>query len=251
MGRASGRKKAKENKPVVQPERGASFDNRVAFVWGLIVTVVLLFKHNDVIWTSILLFTLWIALIFAFLRLSPIQRSGSWWVKSFVALIVTSGVVWFGFNVWPNENYFDGLADLTNKRRQTLVDKLSAIEPTTLRPRSIPVHIMCPTYDEADCSLASPFVSIFEEAGWRVINNTVDRVLTGIPHPGLYFVLYSPKDKDLSKPDEKVYLWVPVCQMEMQKILEQELHLKSDLVTGKTYPPNEIGVYFGSGLASQ
>jgi hypothetical protein len=159
--------------------------------------------------------------------------------RTIALMSVCAVIVLFGFYVWPVE----GLGDLTERQRNNFQARLKK----ELKP--IPVHLMCAPNDERDCAVATQFISMFAQVGWRVKGNLVDRVYNGAPERGLYFVLHSTADRDPSWPKD-YSVWTKVQPAYgTAKAAFDELHIKNKLAIGFSFPEDELGIYFGTGTA--
>jgi hypothetical protein len=205
------------------------------------MTIILLFKHDTPEWTIGLLSALWILLLIPACHLNSIRRSQSGWRKWMRAVaaivVVTAAVVSLGINVWPER----GLRTLTNNQREEFIAKLKTQREPIL------VHLMCPPYDEKDCIVATQFIGLFEQSGWPVKGRLVDRISTGGPKAGLYFVLHSTVDVDISKPGTGAWTLMPPAYFTAKEAFENLI--RTDLVVGASYPEKELGIYFGAGTA--
>jgi len=209
------------------------------------MAVVIVFFNRTPLWTVLLLLTLWVLLVLAALNLQVVRlaRVGTSRNLSRTAavLLVSVAVVSFGVYNWP----VSGLGELTSAER----DSFKAALRTQGEP--ILIHLMCPPNDERDCTVASQFIVMFQEVGWKVKGNIVDRVYNGSPKAGLYCVLHSTVDPDPGNKEGKTGAWteMPRAYYTVKGALDKLT--KTDLVVGASYPEHELGLYFGVGTARQ
>lgn len=207
------------------------------------LAIVLLFKHDTIRWTIVLLVALWLLLLIPGLHLKNVRESKPGWSKrrsvATVVLFVTIGVVSFGFNIWPES----GLGILNEKEQARFA---SVIRSDATRS---PIHFMCPPNDEVDCARGTQFIRIFGRTGWPL--EVMDRVISGQPQTGLYFVLHSTADVDYSKPEfqkPEVGVWteMPPGYFTVTRAFES-IGVKPGLESGTSFPEHTIGIYFGAG----
>jgi hypothetical protein len=207
------------------------------------MAIIIVFVNRTPAWTVLLLLTLWVLLVLAALDLQVVRLAKAGTSRNLsrtaAVLLVTVVVVVFGVYNWPSS----GLGELTSAER----DNFKATLKTQNEP--ILIHLMCPPNDERDCTVASQFIVMFQEMGWQVKGNIVDRVYNGNPKAGLYFVLHSTIDPDPGNKEGKTGAWteMPRAYYTVKSALDKLT--KTNLVVGASYPEKELGLYFGIGTA--
>jgi len=210
-------------------------------------------SHLSTGWTIVALASIWACAVVALWNVLDVtgdKRHARRVVKGALSVILaTSAVVIFGREVWPR-----GIPEkLNDAQRLKLVASLKA------SARREPITLMCPPSSERDCIVAGQFVSIFEEAGWQVNDEVVQRVFAGIPQSGLYFVLHVNGKHDFSRPEQGLWTGASPAYISVIDAFSQIVEMDPDpfkrwfstdrLVTGESFPAGQIGIYFGDGTA--
>jgi hypothetical protein len=207
----------------------------------------LVFVGKTPAWTVGLLVALWVFLMIPAMHV-PSIRNASGWSRGlsvlFATMIVSIGVVSFGFNVWPVQ----GIGRLSTNEQEKFIDDIKPVAA-----KAWPVQLMCPPTEERECVAASQFVQLFGRAGWPQVHQYVDRVQAGNPGSGVFFVRHSTADVDYNNPvfrDPKVGVWteVPPNYASLEKAFAG-LGIKTSSTNGVAFPSHQIGIYFGTGSA--
>lgn len=192
---------------------------------------------------------LWLFLFIPALQLRTVKEAAPGWPQRLsvvlTILFITFVVVSFGFNVWPEFS----LRILRTKER----DQFISILKTEKHP--VRIHLMCPPNDELDCARGAQFISIFGIAGWPLVTQSIDRVISGQPRSGVYFVLHSTADIDYSrsefqKPNVGVWTKMPPAYFSAKRAFER-IGIHPDVEVGASFPEDTLGIYFGIGTATR
>jgi hypothetical protein len=230
-----------------------SFSDRLAIVltcFGVAISLLLwLVPERSKPLTVIGLITLFGLLAFPVTYLPIVRNAAPGWSRNLSVLaawlIMAAGITFLGIHVWPEE----GLGMLDSHARELFIKIIK------MEPKPIPVQIMCPPYDEPDCSVAGQFVSLFGEAGWPLVTQSVQRITPGIPMPGLYLVIHSTADIDYTKPEfqhPNVGVWTKF-QPSRETVAKAftQLGIKTGGEVGQAFPEDTLGIYFGPGTAKR
>jgi hypothetical protein len=141
-----------------------------------------------------------------------------------------------GYSVWPPI------------RRHTLSDKERALFEKPLSEQKGPreeIQITCSQGDEAACVYANQFVNIFREAGWRVRDNHVERVLMSNPTGGIF--IFKRGTGKLNPDDWRSGLWTALT-LSFVNVRQAFVNLGIEPESGSNpeMPEGVITVYFGS-----
>jgi hypothetical protein len=128
---------------------------------------------------------------------------------------------------------------LTNEQRTGFVEALRSQPP----PRE-EVMVGCPAASEEACVFAAQFIDLFQEAGWVVRGNRVERGMLGKPDAGV--VLMKRGEGTLDPSDPRSGLWVQ--QSTSMQTLEKAF-ASADMGTKQSavvqMPEGVIGVFVG------
>jgi hypothetical protein len=225
------------------PPEGMSNSDLILWCFAGAMGIVLIFKHDTPEWTAALLVGLWLLVVIAAWKLvkDAQPKARILLMRSLSVLAVSASVGLFGWNVSPERK----LGVLSESEQDKFITALKA------EKEPLDVHLMCPPYDERDCIAGAQFIPLFERAGWRVKNRIVDRVPNGQPKAGFYFVLHSTVDPDPANPEGKTGAWtrLPTSYLVAEPAFGELI--KTSLVVGYAFPEDELGIYFGEGLARQ
>jgi hypothetical protein len=123
-----------------------------------------LVPNRSGMWTAIFLIGMAALLVHPVLYLPWIARATSTVVKvtrgALAIVVMVLAVAFFGWVVWPHPHRHD-LATKEQKAFQSALSDVNFSKPT--------IHFACPANDEASCVYAAQFISLFGNAGPRVL----------------------------------------------------------------------------------
>lgn len=108
------------------------------------------------------------------------------------------------------------------------------------------IQLDCPSADEQTCVYAAQFINLFREAGWKVQNNQVQRVVLGVPYEGVRIFAYVEKLPEPDAPvDRGVWTKVSASLITVYRSfhalnVEPEVGIRNDI------KENVLTIYFGS-----
>ena len=113
------------------------------------------------------------------------------------------------------------------------------------------IQLACPSADEATCVYAAQFINLFREAGWKVQNNQVQRVVLGVPYDGVRLFSYVAKYPEPDAPvDSGVWTKITPSLISVYKSFSA-IGIEPDSGIRNDMPENVLTVYFGSEKADE
>lgn len=113
------------------------------------------------------------------------------------------------------------------------------------------IQLTCPSADESICVYAAQFINLFREAGWKVQNNQVQRVVLGVPYEGIRIFAYVEKYPEPDAPvGSGVWTKVSTSLISVYRSfhaisIEPEEGIRNDM------KENVLTIYFGSERADE
>jgi len=113
------------------------------------------------------------------------------------------------------------------------------------------IQLTCPSADEPTCVYAAQFITLFREAGWKVQNNQVQRVILGVPYSGIRLFSYVEKYPEPDAPaDTGVWTKVSPSLVTVYRSFHA-IGIEPDGGIRNDIKENVLTVYFGSEKADE
>lgn len=169
------------------------------------------------------------------LSLAVVKRGGIG--RDYAALTVLAGVIAaYGFYVWPKPRYLE----LSPGQQGRFVQALKTVTPQKR------VVLGCAATEEV-CVAAAPFIRLFQDGGWRVRGNRLERGYLGIPESGVNLLVFG--EGTTPDPDNPKYgLWTKDSDPDRDAILRAFSSIgivAHKPMASKSLSAAEIGVFFG------
>jgi hypothetical protein len=113
------------------------------------------------------------------------------------------------------------------------------------------IQLACPSADESVCVYAAQFINLFREAGWKVQDNQVKRVVLGVPYEGIRIFSYVPKYPEPDAPvNTGVWSAVTPSLISVYRAFSA-IGIESESGIRNDEKPDALTVYFGSERADE
>ncbi len=181
------------------------------------------------------------------------QRKGNW--RFFCPEHSKQPIVWIVFLVFtigagtasivsylsekPIQNQIHENYKLTVEQKTMFVEMLrKAKDPTEV------IKLGCAGNDENACVFAGQLFGLFREAGWVVEGNKVERVMLGIPMPGI--ALFRRGEGKLDPSNPKSGLWVKQTDsLSVVRASFEKVGFSTETRAEAKFAENVIGVFVG------